>query len=460
MLIAGPPKAVVDGTDVDAGLPPPRRGVAVASVLMAMAMVVLDAGMASVALPSISRALHIGPAQSVVVVTAYQAALVMTLLPAAALGERLGYRRMFAGGVGVFTAASTLSMLAPSLPWLAAARFAQGLGSAAVMALGVALLRATVPNNMLGTAIGWNALTVALVAAASPAVGAVVLAAGGWRWLYAVNLPIGIAVLIAARTLPPAGGNGPRIDLRSIAGNALGFASLVLGAELLPTAPAVSAALFLIAGRALTWLIARERPKAAPLIPLDLLRRRAFRLSVLASICCFTGQAAGMIALPFYLQQGLGLSPLRAGLYLTPWPLSVAAAATVTGRLADRYSTAWLCAVGGTLLALGLSAAAAWPLQGDPRPCIPLAILCGLGFGLFQVPNNRNLLVSAPRNRAGAAGGMQGAARLTGQTAGALIMTLLFSTTSQHAAPRIGLAVGAAFALAAGLISTSRLRAD
>lgn len=423
-----------------------------------MSLVVLDAGMANIALPTMARSLQATPAMAVLVITAYQTALVMTLLPCAAIGEWLGYRRVFAWGVVVFTAASALCAMSPSLPWLVVARFIQGLGGAAVMALGVALLRSSVPERMLGAAIGWNALTVALSSAASPAIGALILAGMDWPWLYLVNLPLGAMALLATRALPPAGGTVQQLDAFSVALNGVAFASLVIGAELLPRAPLAAVLLLAMAALTLAALVRREMPKTAPLIPLDLLRQRSFRLSVIASVCCFTGQAAGMVALPFYLQHGLGLTPLWAGIYMTPWPLSVAAAATVTGRLADRVSTAWLCAAGGTGLALGLAAVALWPLHGDPRLLIPFAIVCGLGFGLFQVPNNRNMFLSAPRERSGAAGGMQGAARLTGQTAGAVLMTLLFTMTSIHAAPRIGLGIGAALTMAAGLVSASRAR--
>ena len=440
------------------GLPQPRRSLAIAAVLTAMSLVVLDAGMANIALPTMARSLHATPALAVLIITAYQTALVMALLPCAALGEWLGYRRIFVWGVIVFTAASALCAVSPTLPWLIAARFIQGLGGAAVMALGVALLRASVAEKRLGAAIGWNALTVALSAAASPAVGALILAGLGWPWLYLVNLPVGALALFAARALPRAGGGAQPIDALSAALNGFVFASLVIGAELLPRAPLAAALLLALAALALAALVRREMPKTAPLIPLDLLRLRSFRISVIASVCCFTGQAAGMVALPFYLQHGLGLTPLWAGIYMTPWPLSVAAAATFTGRLAERVSTAWLCAVGGACLALGLAAAALWPLHGDARPLILFAIVCGLGFGLFQVPNNRNLFLYAPRERSGAAGGMQGAARLTGQTAGAVLMTLLFTVTSIHLAPRIGLGMGAVLTLAAGVVSASRAR--
>lgn len=438
-----------------AGAPPART---VFAVLASMTLVVLDAGVVNVALPAIGGALGAEPAAAVLVVTAYQAGLVMALLPCGALGERFGHRRVFACGLAVFTVASALCAAAPSLPWLVAARFVQGLGGAAGMALGVALLRLSVPDGRLGAAIGWNALTVALAAAAAPSLGAVILSVAGWPWLFAVNLPLGGLALLAARDGPSGPAGGRALDLVSMALNGAAFGLVVVGAELAPGAP-LAAVLLVVAGVLAVWvLVRREGPKPAPLIPVDLLRAAPFRVSVIASVCCFAGQAAGLLALPFYLQQGLGQGALAAGLYMTAWPLSVAATATVAGRLADRWPAAWLCAAGGACLAGGLLAAAAWPLHGDPWPLVPVCVLCGVGFGLFQTPNNRSLFLSAPAGRSGAAGGMQGTARLTGQTAGALAMMLLFSLAAPDAAPRIGFALGAAAALAGALVSLSRGR--
>jgi DHA2 family multidrug resistance protein-like MFS transporter len=435
-----------------------RSTTAIASVLAAMVLVVLDAAIANVALPTIARSLHVTPAMSVWVITAYQTALLMALLPCAALGESLGYRRVFTAGVGLFTGASVLCALSPSLSWLVAARFLQGLGGAAVMALGVALLRVVVPQQRLGAAIGWNALAVALASAAGPSLGAAILSATDWPWLFAVNLPLGVLVLFATRALPEVGGTARRLDLFSVALNAGAFASLVIGAELLPARPALGAVLLAAAALELVVLIRREMPKKVPLIPLDLLRADSFRLSVIASVCCFAGQTAGMVALPYYLQHGLGQDTMMAGLYMTPWPLTVAMTAPFAGRLADRVSPAWLCALGGLFLAIGLGAVALWPPKGNPLPLVPFTMLCGLGFAFFNVANNRNMFLSAPSARSGAAGGMQGTARLFGQTSGAVIMSLLFTLTSADAAPRIGLGIGAVLTLVAGLVSTLRVR--
>jgi DHA2 family multidrug resistance protein-like MFS transporter len=438
------------------GLPQPQRTIAIVAILSALALVVVDSAIANIALPSIGHALHVRPALSVLVVTAYQLALVMTLLPAAALGESLGYRKIYTLGVALFTAASVLCALSPSLPFLVAARFLQGLGGAAIMSLGIALMRLVVPRARLGTAIGWNALTVALASAAGPAIGAFILSVLSWPWLFAVNLPLGAMALAAGRALPHTPGSARKLDAISMALNAGIFGAFVTGMEFLPTRPALAAGLLAAAGVGLWALIRREMPQKAPLIPIDLLRSASFRVSVIASVCCFIGQTAGLVALPFYLEHGLHQSALMTGLIIMPWPLTVALTAPVSGRLADRLPGAWLCAAGGVLLAAGLAFAAAWPLNGKPFVLVPMIMLCGLGFGLFQVPNNRNMYLAAPPERSGAAGGMQGTARLSGQTLGAVLMTLLFTLVSAGAAPRLGMAIGALLSATAGLVSILR----
>jgi DHA2 family multidrug resistance protein-like MFS transporter len=439
-------------------LSPRERTLASLAIFATLVLVVVDGAIANLALPTLTQAFSITPSQSIWVVTAYQMALVMFLLPAAALGESQGLRRIFALGVAIFTLASGLCALSPSLSWLVLARFLQGFGSAAVMALAVGLLRHVYPPHMLGRGLGTNALVIALSAAAGPAVGAAILSVADWPWLFAVNLPVGGLVLATVRHLPKPSGTARRLDLLSIALNAGLFGPLVLGVNRLSTDPLQGIGLIGVAALCLVLLLVRELPRPAPLIPIDLLRLPPFGLGILASVLCFTGQMAGTVALPFYLQHSLGRTAAATGLYMIPWPLAVAVAAPFSGRLSDKISAGWLCAAGGICLAAGLAMAALSPPAAGLVPLVLATVLCGIGFGFFQTPNNRSMLLAAPRERSGAAGGMQGTARLSGQTAGALVMTLLFALTSVDSAPRLGLGIAALFALAGGLVSLARIR--
>jgi MFS transporter, DHA2 family, multidrug resistance protein len=459
----GPPQTpaiVAAPRPVEDGLPLPRRALAVAALLTATVLVVLDGAIANVALPSIEHALQVSAADCVWVVAAYQLGVVVALLPCAALGESYGGRKVFLAGVALFATASALCALSINLPMLAAVRFLQGLGGGAIMALGMMLLRFACPQRLIGRAIAWNAMVIALSSAAGPGVGVAILAIADWPWLFAVNLPIAALVLAAGRALPGPEGTGRALDRFSAAINGLMFALFVFGADAIATQPRRGAALILGAAASLVVLIRRERKREAPLIPIDLLRNGAFRLAAIASVCCFSGQMMAIVALPFYFQRELGESVVATGLLMTPWPIAVAIAAPISGRLSERISTALLCAGGGACLALGLALAGIWPIASGLAPIVLGTILSGTGFGFFQTANNRILLLSAPKARSGAAGGAQGTARLLGQTIGAVGMGVLFGAMPVGVAPRVGLVVAALCALGASGVSALRLRQE
>jgi DHA2 family multidrug resistance protein-like MFS transporter len=438
------------------GLPTPRRYVAIFIILATIMIGVIDGAVANVALPSISVALGISASDSVWVITAYQLAVVVTLLPAAALGESYGARRVYISGIAIFTVASALCTVSPNLTVLSIARFAQGIGSGCIMSLGAMILRYTYPQRLLGRAIAWNALAVSLASASAPAVGGLILSVANWPWLFAINLPIGLVVLLVSKALPTTVGTRRPLDLVSVAINGAMFMAVVLGADRMATAPLAGGLLIVLSGVCLVTLIRRERGREAPLVPIDLFRNGAFRLAAIASVSCFSAQMMFAVALPFYLQHQLGQSVAVTGLFMIPWPFAVAFAAPTSARLAERYPGAWVCAVGASLLAIGLLFGGFWPLEGNLKPLVVFALLCGTGFGLFQTANNRTLLLSAPKARSGAAGGVQASARLTGQTIGAIAMALLFELTPLAHAPRTGMVVGAACAVVAGVISVLR----
>jgi DHA2 family multidrug resistance protein-like MFS transporter len=422
---------------------------AVTAVLAAMALVVTDASLVNVGLPTIAIALKIAPSKAVYIVSAYQLSLLMFLLPAAAIGEAAGHRKVFAAGIVIFLLAALVSASASSLAILIAARFVQGIGGAAVMALGVALLRQSLSDARLGAAIAWNALTVALCSAAGPALGAIILGSASWHALFLVHLPLGVVALSFCGALPASERSRPWPDFISILLSCSSLGALVVAAAQIASQPGDAAALFILSSSAFALLVLRERSRTFPLIPFDLLGLESFRLSFLASICCFVAQTMGMLSLPFYLQQSVGLTPTATGLYMTAWPIAVGLAGLLAGNLANRLPTAALMASGAFSLALGLGAIAL--IQQAHGLLIASIFLCGLGFGFFQVPNNRNLFLSAPAERSGAAGGLQGTARLTGQALGAMLVSVVLGMTVTT--PKLAFAVGAGFAIIAGAIS-------
>ncbi|WP_353228769.1 MFS transporter [Novosphingobium sp.] len=362
-------------------------------------------------------------------------------------------RRVFRAGTGLFITASVLCAAAPSIHWLVAARVLQGIGGAGILALGVALLRTIVPASRFGTAIGWNAMTVALTSAAGPGVGTLVLSVAPWPWLFLVNLPVGLVILVAGRALPRVRGTGAPVDRTSVALNVGAFGCFVAGVELLPARLPAAGGCILFAVVCGALLVARQWRIATPLLPLDLLGQARFGRAIVASILCFEGQTAGMIALPFYLHGSIGMAPMTMAGCLALWPLSVAAVGSWAGKWADAGRTGALCLAGSVLLCTGFTSAILLPLAHFPLAFGVCALSGGLGFGLFNVANNRRLFMAAPLHRSGAAGGQQGLARLVGQIAGGLLLTVLFTVAPAAMAPRIGLAIAAALTLTAGITS-------
>jgi DHA2 family multidrug resistance protein-like MFS transporter len=445
-----------DGPD---GLPVPRRYWAILTIVLALAMSVLDSSIANVALPTIASEFHATKAASIWVINAYQLAILVLILPLASLGEVVGYRRVSQTGLAIFTLASLGCAFSPSLLTLSIARVIQGFGAAAVMSVNAALVRFTYPHRMLGRALGINAFVVATSAAVGPTIASAILAIGHWRWLFAVNVPIGIlAFSIALWALPETERTPRPLNYVGAALHACTFGLLVSGLQGLAHHMATSLAAAQIAAASVfgVALVRHESRRSAPLIPFDLLRIRLFSLSVATSVFSFTAQTGALVALPFEIQR-LGHSAVETGLFMTPWPLGIALAAPVAGRLADRYPAGILGGVGLVTMGVGLALLYSLPEHGTAVDFIWRMAVCGLGFGFFQSPNNRALLSSAPRARSGAAGGMLGTARLLGQTLGAAGVAIMFRAYPAEGS-QLALGIAAAIAFAAAVISVTRLR--
>lgn len=440
------------------GLEAPRRYWAWATIIVTLVLAVLDGTIANVALPTIAADFHASPSISIWIVNGYQLAIVMTLLPFASLGEIYGYRKVYLAGVAVFTIASLGCVLARSLEMLTAARIVQGFGAAGLMSVNTALLRYVVPKDKLGAAIGLNALVVAAASTIGPTLAGFLLSVLDWPWLFAINLPLGvIAIAMGWRSLPDNDLADRRFDLMSAVLSAVTIGLVVttidsIGHEM-PVAAIAAQALSCIA--AATILVRRELRVPRPLLPLDLLKIPVFSLSIATSVASFTAQILAYVSLPFTFQTIFGFPPVDVGLLMMPWPLAVGVAAPVAGKLSDRYSPGILGGVGLLLLTAGLLSLGLLPAHPAPADIVWRMVLCGIGFGLFQTPNNRTMITAAPKIRSGAASGMLGTARLTGQSVGAALVALLLGRLGIHGA--IGaLYLGAAFSLVAAVISFSR----
>jgi DHA2 family multidrug resistance protein-like MFS transporter len=441
------------------GLPVPRRYWSAAAIWLALSMAVLDGAIANVALPTIAADLGASPATSIWVVNAYQLTITILLLPLAALGDRLGYRRIYIPGLVLFTIGSLGCALAHSLAGLIAARVFQGVGAACIMSMNAALVRATYPSKMLGRGIGYNALVLSISAAAGPTLAALILSVGKWPWLFLINLPIGVAaVVVGLKSLPRAGGHGHRFDWAAAILSGIMMGSTVFGAETFARESEAVGTVLIAAGLgAGVWLVRREWGDPAPLFPVDLLKIRIFSMSIATSTVSFAAQMLAYVTLPFLFQSVMGRSAFATGLLMTPWPLALGVIAPIAGRLADKVRAGLIGGIGLAIFAAGLFALSRLGAHPSTLDIGWRMAVCGIGFGLFQSPNNRTIVGSAPRNRSGAAGGMLATARLLGQTTGAVIVGMAFHLAGVRVGPSL-LAASAVAALIAAGLSLLRLR--
>jgi DHA2 family multidrug resistance protein-like MFS transporter len=432
------------------------RMVAVVVISIGTVLSMLDQSIANTALPSIARDVHASAAASIWVVNAYQLALTIAVIPLSAVGDATGYARLYRAGLLAFILASLACMFAHDLGQLVAARFVQGLSGAAMTVTTGPILRQIYPPERLGRATGYSAMAVALGAAAGPVVSGLVLSVATWPWLFALNIPIGLVALgLGLRVIPSYPGHGRPFDVTSATLSAATFGCGLFGLDgIAHHAPRVlvasELAVALVVG---TIFIRRQLAQAEPMFAVDLFARTPFTLAVVACYASFVGQTIAYIALPFAFQTVLNRTPLEVGLLLLPWLLAAAAMAPLAGQLADRFNSSRLAAIGLSIFALGLGATALLPPHASSFDIAWRMLVCGIGYGLFQSPNNRSIQNSAPRERSGAPQGIQAVARLTGQTTGAVTVAIVFglaSNASHAASGTNAAAIAIAMTLATG----------
>jgi MFS transporter, DHA2 family, multidrug resistance protein len=453
-------------TEVTDGLPPDQRWRAMLAVAIAVAMSVLVTSIANIALPTIAHDMGVTPGASIWVVNAYQLAVTVTLLPFASIGDIYGHRRVYIWGLVVYTAASLLCAVAPSLPVLVLGRVLQGFGGAGIMSVNGALVRFIYPRSELGRGIGFNALIVAGSSAAGPSVAAAIMSVLSWPWLFALQVPAGIGALwLAHRFLPRTPLAGHPFDPLSAVLNAITFGLFITALDGIGRGQgAVAVLIELSASIAVGWFfVHRQYTLAAPMLPVDLFRRPVFALSVATAICAHAAQLVAFVSLPFYFQYVSGLSPIEIGVLITPWPAALVVMAPIAGRLADRHSAGLLGGFGLAVMTFGLLLVLFLPPRPAPIDVAWRLAVCGIGFGFFQSPNNRLMIASAPRDRAGAGSGMLSTSRLLGQTTGSALVALLFGVThggenAVELGTKLAIGMAAGFAGLAMVLSTLRVR--
>lgn len=441
---------------------------AIFAVLTVLVMTVLDVTIVNVALPVLASDFGVSDSDAVWIVTVYQLLITMLLIPVSAVGDRFSYRRTFLAGVIIFTLASLGCAISPSFGWVLLSRALQGIGAACIMGVNIALTRLIYPREVLGRGLALNAMVIAISTAAGPTIAGSVMSIASWHWLFLINIPFGIAAFFIGKAKLPENPrkesedphkHKPKLDWISALENMIVFGLLFYGLGMFSRKqdPWIAVLLLVTAAVVGGFYVKRQIGISEPMLPVDLFRSKLYSLSILTSVGSFIAQNIAMISLPFLFHNRYGFSEIVTGLLMTPWSIATMIVSPIAARFVERHNPEKTAACGMACYAIGIIALLLLPDNGaDPWQIAWRMALCGIGFGMFQTPNNIVMVIATPLKRSGSAGGMQSTARLVGQTLGATIVTLVFAITSMDVSISCCLYVAFTFAILAGVFSISR----
>jgi DHA2 family multidrug resistance protein-like MFS transporter len=451
----------------DEGLPGHERARVLAAVMTTTLMGVFDGTMINIALPSMARVMQVPANIAVWFANGYLLSAAMTLAIFAALAARVGYRPVFLSGLATFTLTSLGCALATTPEMLTGMRILQGIGGAATLSIAPAILRSVFPGRLLGRILGLHALLIASSTAIAPVLGGTILDALSWQWLFAINLiPGSIALLLAWRALPRESvADRPPFDAPGAVLSAVLLGSAIMLADSLQhvtqhiSLQAVCwSVLALVSALAFTWRIWRAQ---YPLLPPVMFRNGRFTLAALTSLASFVSQGITFVALPFLFQSVYGYSPVVSALLFTPWPIGIVLIAPHAGRWADTISAPLISTLGLMVFVGGLVLLATLPENPSVWNICLRSLVCGIGFGCFQSPNNREMLANVAREHASYASGVLSIVRTFGQCLGAAVVGVLLGAASgwghQHAI-QVALWLAVIASTGSVVFSLSRLR--
>lgn len=445
-------------TDAFSDRAPSIRGV-LASLSLCMLLPALGTSSANVALPTLADAFGASFRHVQWVVLAYLLATTTLVVGAGRLGDLFGRRRVLLAGVLLFTAASLVCSVAPTLELLIAARVAQGAGAAAMMALTMSFVADALPKSRAGAAMGLLGTMSAVGTALGPSLGGAAIAAFGWPAIFAVNVPLGLAAgLLVHRHLPAAGRAAARAQPFDVPGTlllALTLAAYALAMTLGRAQPGLALGLLALAAAGLAGFVIVETRAAAPLIRLASLRDPVLGAGLATGALVSTVMMATLVVGPFYLARGLGLHAALVGLVMSAGPLVAALAGVPAGRLVDRVGAPRVGAGGLVAMAAGCGLLGLLPAgTGVAGYVLPIAVTTA-GYALFQAANNTAVMAQVPAERRGVTSGLLNLARNLGLVTGASAMGAVFAFGSGAAE----IATASPEAVAAGLRVTFALGA-
>jgi len=439
-----------------------HKWLAMAGLGMGVFMATLDASIVNISLPTLVQVFNTNFATIQWVVLSYALVLTSLMLMVARLGDMFDKKRIWLGGLALFTLSSLLCGLSPSVGWLIAFRALQGLGATMMQALGMAMITEVFPANERGRAMGVLGSVVSVGIAVGPPLGGILIGLAGWQWIFFVNVPVGlVTAVVVTRFVPqsvPAAGR-QRFDLRGalVLMAALAFYALgmTLGQRMGFGAP-LTLGLLTAAAVGFVTLLAVEKRTDQPMIDLSLFRNPLFGLNLLMGFLVFMVLSGGFI-LPFLLELVRGFPTQLVGLMMMAFPVIMGLVSPLSGMLADRYGSRLISIVGLIVIIAGCLSMVTLTAEVTPLGFVARMIPLGLGFGLFQTPNNSAIMGAAPRHRMGIASGLLSLSRTLGQSTGLPLMGALFAAQAlAHAGLPVGSDVTTAppQALVAGVTGT------
>lgn len=412
--------------------PPPavdysRKWWVMLAVAMGIFLGTIDGSIVNVALPTLVEELHTTFAHVQWVVLGYLLTLASLVLGIGRLGDIIGKKPIYTVGFGLFTLGSVLAGLSPSVGWLIGLRIFQALGAAMVFALGFAIITEAFPPSQRGRALGISGGIVSVGIVVGPTLGGLLIDSLGWRWIFFVNLPVGIiGTYTAARfvpNVPPSGGE--RFDFPGAAVFFTALLALMLGltfGQFRGFGDALVLGVIAFAIAALAAFIAIERRVEHPMLDLSLFRNRLLSVNLVTGWASFAAIAGVLILLPFYLENVLGFAPRAVGLLLAAAPLTLGLAAPPSGAISDRVGPRPVVVVGLAVLLAGYVLMSTLDTETGALSYVLVMLPVGLGMGIFQSPNNSAIMGSVPQRRLGVTSGLLTITRITGQLSGIAIL--------------------------------------
>ena len=441
---------------------------AVAAVCIGAFMGQLDASIVTVALPTLQRTFDASVGAVTWVGLSYLLVLVATVTAVGRFADMWGRKLLYVYGFLVFAGASALCGLAPDLAALCGFRALQAVGAAMLQANSLAIIVLVVPGRSLGKAIGLQGTAQALGLALGPSIGGLLLAAGGWRLIFFVNVPVGVLGALTAVALVPRSQNllaRVRFDWTGLGiffpAVAALLCAITFGTET-GWGSALIVSLFALAAVLGALFLWHERRDRDPMLDLALFRSARFSTGIVSGFGSYLVMFGVLLLVPFYFERGLGLGTARSGLELMAMPLAFGIVAPLAGRLADRVGARPLTVGGMALVAVGLAAMGA--LRPSTVGFLLLLALVGVGMGLFTSPNNASIMGAAPGQHAGMASGVLNMTRGMGTALGLALTGTVFvlsggdtggSAGAEHAFSATTYIL-AAIAAATGLVSATR----